>query len=386
MSEPASSEAGASRYRNLQVGDPAPRFRQASTSNPAHGLDTIAGRYIVLCFFGSASDSHAREALGVFTGRRGLFDDEKITFFGVSIDPQDRDGNRVREDLPGLRHFWDFDGSVSRLYGAAPDGDMNGPVRLRRLWFVLDPMLRIAAVIPFATDGSDRARLVAFLDALPPVGSAGGFEVGPPILHLPNLFEPELCASLIELYRSHGGESSGFMRDIDGKTVLTHDPSHKRRSDHVIRDERLIALTRARVHRRIAPEIQRAHQFEATRMERYLVACYSDEDRGHFRPHRDNTTMGTAHRRFAVSINLNDDFDGGELAFPEYGGRTYKPAPGSAIVFSCSLLHAVTPVTRGRRFAFLPFLYDEAAARLREANSGHLAPGLGGYSTGAGDA
>jgi hypothetical protein len=36
-------------------------------------------------------------------------------------------------------------------------------------------------------------------------------------------------------------------------------------------------------------------------------------------------------------------------------------------------MHEATPVTRGRRFAFLPFLYDEPAARRREANNARLA-------------
>jgi hypothetical protein len=37
------------------------------------------------------------------------------------------------------------------------------------------------------------------------------------------------------------------------------------------------------------------------------------------------------------------------------------------------------PVTAGRRYAFLPFLYDEAAARQREANNEKLADGIGAY-------
>jgi predicted 2-oxoglutarate/Fe(II)-dependent dioxygenase YbiX len=81
-----------------------------------------------------------------------------------------------------------------------------------------------------------------------------------------------------------------------------------------------------------------------------------------------------------VSINLNADFEGGELRFPEYGTRSYKPLPGAAVVFSCSLLHMVTPVTRGRRFAFLPFLYDDAAARLREQNNAYLGEGTTPYT------
>lgn len=89
-------------------------------------------------------------------------------------------------------------------------------------------------------------------------------------------------------------------------------------------------------------------------------------------PHRDNTTRGTAHRRFALSVNLNDDFEGGELVFPEYGPRSYKPPTGADGVFSCSLLHRVKPMQRGRRYAFLPFFYDDAAAAVREANAPFL--------------
>ena len=80
-----------------------------------------------------------------------------------------------------------------------------------------------------------------------------------------------------------------------------------------------------------------------------------------------------------MSINLNDDFDGGELSFPEYGHRGFKAPTGGAVVFSGALLHAVSPVTRGRRYAFLPFLYDDAAARIREANNKFLGEGVEPY-------
>jgi hypothetical protein len=49
------------------------------------------------------------------------------------------------------------------------------------------------------------------------------------------------------------------------------------------------------------------------------------------------------------------------------------------VVFSCPLLHAVSKVTKGRRFAFLPFLYDEEAAKVREANNAKLGEGVGAY-------
>ena len=146
-----------------------------------------------------------------------------------------------------------------------------------------------------------------------------------------------------------------------------------RRRDAKIDDENLRGAIRTRLSRRLSPEIFKAMQFNATRIERYIVACYSSEDQGFLHSHRDNTTLGTAHRKFAVSINLNaDDFEGGELRFPEFGPRTYKPPTGGATVFSCSLLHEATPVTSGVRYAFLPFLYDEESKRIRDQNIGSI--------------
>lgn len=159
------------------------------------------------------------------------------------------------------------------------------------------------------------------------------------------------------------------MQQQGERTVLAHDHSYKRRRDWTVDDPDLMRQIQQRMLRRVLPEIKKVHHFQVTRMERYLVGCYAAEDGGHFTAHRDNTTTATAHRRFAVSINLNDDFEGGEVGFPEYGPRHYKAPTGGAVVFSCSLLHSVSRVSRGTRYAFLPFLYDDAAAELREENN-----------------
>ena len=37
-------------------------------------------------------------------------------------------------------------------------------------------------------------------------------------------------------------------------------------------------------------------------------------------------------------------------------------------MFSASILHQVSRVTRGRRYVFLTFLFDEEAERVRQAN------------------
>lgn len=359
-------------FATLSPGDPAPWFQGRALNNPRFAFDTVAGRYVVLCFFGSAADPRAQAALIAAARRSILFDDAFACFFGVTRDPEDAAAGRIADRIPGYRFFIDADGAISRAYGA-----LDGDGAARDLWVVLDPRLRVIGVAAFSADGGEAEAVLDFLQRQPPPQRHAGIELQAPILLLPNVFEHALCERLVALYESHGGEESGFMRQVDGKTVPMHDPSHKRRKDHVIEDEALIAALRARFLRRVVPEIQRAHQFLATRMERHIVACYDAEDGGHFRAHRDNTTAGTAHRRFAVSINLNADFDGGEVSFPEYGPRGFKPPPGGAVVFSCSLLHAVSKVTRGRRYAYLPFLYDEAAAAIRERNRDALATGGG---------
>lgn len=358
-------------FAQLFPGDPAPWFHQSSTSSPRYAFDTAAGRYIVLCFFGSAGDEPGREAINAALANRACFDDERACFFGVSIDPADQAQSRVKESMPGIRYFWDFDQAVSRLYGAAPKERKPGDLSLRRFWIVLDPTLRVLKLLPLA----EHAALFDMLGQLPPPGRFTGIDLQAPVLLLPNVLEPEFCRHLIGRYEAHGGQESGFMREVNGKTTAMQDRSHKVRKDFTIEDPDLIKQTQARINRRVVPEILKVHQFKVTRMERYIVSCYAAEDGGHFRAHRDNTTAGTAHRRFAVSINLNAEFEGGEVSFPEYGPRSFKPPPGGAVVFSCSLLHAVSRVTSGRRYAFLPFLYDDAAAKIREANAAKIEGG-----------
>ncbi|MGH6735575.1 MAG: 2OG-Fe(II) oxygenase [Methyloceanibacter sp.] len=357
------------------VGDPVPWFTCRSTSNPQFHFDTVAGRYVVLTFFGSASHPASTEVLKhVTTTLRPLFDDGKLAFFGVSVDPDDEHEARAAEMLPGIRYFFDLDRKVSEAYGAVDAGQDGGDrLAFRPFTLVLDPFMRVIANLPLADSGQHNDALGKLLGALPPVDAHAATEICAPILILPRVFEPQFCKELIQLYDKQGGRESGFMREKDGKTVEVKDHGFKRRSDLNLDDapeyEQLRAAIRARFVRRIVPEIKKAYQYDVTRIERYVVACYDGGTGGFFRAHRDNTTKGTAHRRFACTVNLNaEDYEGGDLRFPEFGSRTYRAPTGGAVVFSCSLLHEATPVTKGKRYAFLPFLYDDAAAKIREEN------------------
>src|SRR5262245_2697742 len=365
-------------YKNLLPGDPAPYFLARASTRDKFAFDTAGGRYLVLCFFMTAADARGRSAVSAALAEPDLFDDVRAAFFGVSIDPADETQRRLSGRIPGYRLFWDFDGSISRLYGAIPhDVDPSkSKVPVRRMWVVLDPTLRVLRAIPFAADGSDGRELVAYLRSLPPPDRFAGFEVQAPVLVLPNVFEPEFCRKLISLYETEGNRETGFMQEIGGRTVQKLDPDHKRRRDHIIENEEVIRQIQQRFARSVAPQLVKAYQYKATRMERYLVGCYRAEDGGNCGPNREHTTKGTAHRRFAVSVNLNAEFDGGEVSFPEYGPRGFKPPPGGAVVFSRSLLHSVSKVIGGRRYAFLLFLYDDEASKIREANQQFLADGM----------
>jgi predicted 2-oxoglutarate/Fe(II)-dependent dioxygenase YbiX/peroxiredoxin len=382
--ETAGGETGAPNrlhFVRIDAGEPAPWFIQRTSSNPNYNFASVGGRYVLLCFFGSTSAEICAAALRAVEAQRIFFDDENICFFGVTNDPRDEIEGRVADSPPGIRYFYDFDGRVGKLYGALPTAFSQEArnVTMRQMWVVLDPMLRVMKIVPFSRDGEDIREVFSFLAKLPPPAMHAGIEISAPILILPRVFDLPFCRKLIELYETQGNSESGFMRDVAGKTLAINDHSFKRRRDHTIQDKPVIEALQAFIRKRVVPEIRKIHHFNPNRMERYIVSCYDAADNAHFRPHRDNTTKGTAHRRFAVSINLNDDFEGGEVYFPEYGMKTYKAPPGCAIVFSTPMLHGVTPVTAGRRYAFLPFLYDDEAAKIREANNKFLGEGVLAY-------
>lgn len=365
------------RKRLLTLGEPAPWFSAPTTANPNFHFDTVGGRYVVLCFFESAARPDSRRILDDLWQARERFSDDTVTFFGISHDPLDKGQARVQEQIPGLRYFWDFDRTVAKEFGAIQLDPQTGLQKFVAHTLILDSRLRALAAIPFDDPATHASRVLQLIDSLPPLGQPRLADVQAPVLIVPRIFEPEFCRKLIDLYDQHGGTESGFMREVNGKTVGMYDHGHKRRQDwemHEVEQAELRKACMIRIHDRLVPEIEKAYQFKATRMERYIVACYDGTQNAHFRAHRDNTTKGTAHRKFAVSLVLNTgEFDGGFVWFPEYGRQLFAPPAGGAVVFSCSLLHEATPVTRGKRYVFLPFLYDDAAARIREENLRYVA-------------
>jgi predicted 2-oxoglutarate/Fe(II)-dependent dioxygenase YbiX/peroxiredoxin len=337
----------------LTVGEQGPWFIAATPSNPEYAFNTVAGRYILLAFLPREAAGRG-QALRTLAANRALFDDQRIAAFIVARDDETVAGAR---DMRGLRWFLDPDDRIARLYGAVGE---DGTQHLG--WTILDPTLR---VLDYAAPHQGEA-VMRRLQGLPQPGEHAGVEIVAPVLIAPRIFEPEFCERLIALHKADGGAFTGVMRDVGDRTVAVMD-SLKKRRDIYVSDPALQGEIRSRLERRLFPEMFRAFQFKATEIERYLIGCYSADDAGVFAAHRDNLTRGTANRRFACSINLNGGFEGGDLRFAEYGPATYRPPVGGAIVFSCTLLHEVTPITSGQRYAFLPFFFDQAGADILAA-------------------
>jgi len=330
----------------LLFGQNAPWFTARTPSNPEFVFDTVAGRYVLLLLLPTEPEARLA-AIRALAMRQGLFDEVKALALVVYRDPSLTGGLR---DVRGLRWMFDASGAITQRYGPEPH------------WLLLDPTLRVMASAPI--EGSEA--MFARIAALPAPGDHAGVPLHAPVLTVSNVFEPELCEALIARHQTDGGKFTGVMRDAGDRTVAVMDELKKRR-DIWIADPELQQAIRERLERRLFPMIRRGLGFQVTRIERFLVSCYDADDGGVFHPHRDNTTQGTAHRRFACSLNLNDGFSGGDLRFAEYGPATYRPPPGGAVVFSCALMHEATPITAGRRYAFLPFFHDESGEATLQA-------------------
>ena len=187
-----------------------------------------------------------------------------------------------------------------------------------------------------------------------------------PVLPVPGLFDQALCDELIEGFENAAHFDSGVSSlGADGKPADTLNHDKKRRRDWMLQPgaeihERVLDL----LFQRCGAEIKRAYQADITHADRVLVARYDDTG-GYFRRHRDNRGETVAFRQFALSVNLNADYQGGHLLFPEFNDHRYRPATGGGIIFSTSLLHEATPVTQGSRYVLLTFLHDAKAEARR---------------------
>lgn len=173
-----------------------------------------------------------------------------------------------------------------------------------------------------------------------------------PVLQIPELIPADLCRRLSAAWAQQHHEGSVS----SGGTKNFYDASKKRNQEHVVNDRGLLQEVTLYLIRRLGPELAKVFAYHLPyRFENFVILGYEVERQDFFGLHRDRYRPEHP-RRFAMSLNLNDDYEGGTLRFPEYSDQLYRPPIGGACIFSCSLLHEALPVTRGRRLAMTTFI------------------------------
>jgi predicted 2-oxoglutarate/Fe(II)-dependent dioxygenase YbiX/peroxiredoxin len=339
---------------NLAAGDRAPNFVLPDAEGKFRMFyDEVTGRPLVLLFAGPFQPPVLPPALAAFEGAAGAFAAEDVDLFCVSLATP----AVAKVVLKNLRLLFDPERKISEAFlGQAGLGGCRALQDGSVVAVLLDANQRILGVRSGRTGDLAREAL-AFYAARQPRPAKQMRRATAPVLIVPDLLDPIMCAGLIGLFETGKVEEGSVGSVLAGQELTRIHHERKKRLDHRIEDPEMNRTLQAVIGRRLAPELGKAFNFQGFRFDRFLVCRYAADREDRFRTHRDNVSPETADRRFAMTLNLNgDEYEGGELVFPEYGPDGYKPGNGGAVIFSCSLLHEALPVTRGMRFALLTFL------------------------------
>lgn len=248
---------------------------------------------------------------------------------------------------------------LRRDAGARPDATLALAVDERgviRGGFILEPGARFSAVSAAASALADA--LLAAPQARPA-----------PVLVRPDALDAQTCAELVATLENdwvRSGQRTGATAPLQPMASL------KWRRDHVLGPGRLHDAVQRQLAERVLPAVEQSFAYRVRAHEGFKIVAYDaprasppgaavatapDAPFGHFARHRDNRAAGTEHRRFALSLGLGSAYRGGRLVFPEFNDDGLRLETGQAAVFSASLLHAVTPVTHGTRYALVSFLW-----------------------------
>lgn len=255
----------------------------------------------------------------------------------------------------------DASGGAFAAYGLQVAGNKRSKVKLRSI--VLTPYRQIRCIwdLNVMTDHAKRAEELISRAAL-----AEELSWAPPhapALIIPKVLSTEECELLIAHVESTGplviNRSQAGVSNSDYK-LPAYEHGRQDRIDHVIADPQVLAMLDKRLNERVIPMVKQAFAFDVTRRESLHIARYAGARGGNRMGHRDNQTA-TFYRRFALSLNLNDNYQGGEVVFREYSSRGYRGAPGAALVFSSSLLHEVEETTEGIRYTLISHFFNDAS-------------------------
>ena len=164
-----------------------------------------------------------------------------------------------------------------------------------------------------------------------------------PCLMIENVLDDKLLKRVLDYYNNSTNHE-------------VHNSCNKNRL-HVHPDLELEKMIDNKLSRSLFPEIKKVFYFDVEYRELYKICSYNSETNGRFAAHRD-TPYPYQHRKFALSLILNDDYEGGELYLPEYD-ISLKPKANTAIVFPGICTHQVNPIISGSRKTIITFFCTE---------------------------
>lgn len=167
-------------------------------------------------------------------------------------------------------------------------------------------------------------------------------ESGIPFIQIENVLDEELLTDIKNFY---------FKKNNEGKTISHSQPGKDR--VHVYPNIELAKRIDNKLSRSILPELRKIFNFDAKYREDYKICSYNSETSGRFHSHRD-TPYPQQHRKFALSLLLNDNYSGGELYLSEYDIKI-KPKANTAIIFPGISSHQVLEVKQGSRMTIITF-------------------------------
>lgn len=364
------SQPPQTRPRRLEVGDRLPDFAWRDTEGRHVSLtqSVHAGRISLILVCPAVTGAGVQREL---TKLRDLEEKWRRLGLGVfAVTPAPPDENavlkaRLELPFPVLSDAGFFAGQALGLAPAVTGAGAKKKNAGACAVAVVDANQRLEKLIAPAGGGRQAIRALSYCEKRG-IQDSAAVNGRAPVLILPRVLDPDHCARLLRAFETGETFQGGVASSDRGSNVPLH--KIKSRQDVALADTGPEARELFEIFRyRLFPEIKKAFNYRVTRAETLRLGCYEAECGGHFAAHRDDTTPYTAHRRFAMSINLNaGGYEGGCLSFPEYGPGLLSADTGAAIIFSCSLLHAVTRIDRGRRFVLLGFFYDETGQAIRE--------------------
>ena len=320
--------------------------------------DYLSGQTLILVLLNRADDARRRQLLGELASRYDALEALETTVVAFSSDASAAN-NRALAAASGFR--WpiaaDGAGQVFAGYGVHMDHGIGDRI------IVVTPFRQVHAWFDDCEDiATTLESIMSNIEQSSRPGAGGNLELHAPVLQIPNVVTREECAELIRAFESGSpfavrppkpGEFPGNYR------IPVYDHNRQDRVDYIIKDAEMLRFLDERIFGRVVPMVKKAYAYDVTRREDLHIARYEGRREGNAIGHRDNVSAGTAHRRFALSMNLNDDYEGGDVVFKEFGPQGYKSPAGTAMVFSSALLHEVRETTAGVRYTLISHFFNE---------------------------